>query len=205
MPKYHLLHDYNEMGDDALGDQALHVADKMDGNPNFINPPIKAADLRTAANGFIAAVAVCRDGTTQDTLHKNALRAALMAMLDQLITYVELTANNNPEVMKSSGFNLASTTSTKPAPVGDVTIAGVTNPATGSLGLILDMGPNVWGVEVQVSTAPGVWVAAGYFTDPRNVTPVGLTPGTMYAIRVRVHGSKNQVSDWSDVVNHMAM
>jgi len=50
-----------------------------------------------------------------------------------------------------------------------------------------------------------VWVAAGYFTDPRNVTLVNLTPGTMYNIRVRVHGSSNQISDWSDPVSHMAI
>jgi hypothetical protein len=27
----------------------------------------------------------------------------------------------------------------------------------------------------------------------------------LYNIRVRVHGSKNQVSDWCDVVSHMAI
>jgi len=205
MAKYHLLHDHSELGDGPLGERALHVADQMDGNPNFINPPIKAADLRTAANTFIASVAVCKDGTTQDTLHKGVLRTALIAMLDQLITYVELTANNNPEVMKSSGFNLASTTTAKPAPVGTVAISGVTNPGSGSLRLDLDVGPNVWGFEVQLSVTPGVWVPGGYFTDPRNVMPTGLTPGVMYALRVRVHGSMNQVSDWSDPVSHMAM
>jgi hypothetical protein len=44
-----------------------------------------------------------------------------------------------------------------------------------------------------------------YYTDPNDVTPSGLTPGQMYAFRVRVHGSKNQLSDWSDVVSHMAI
>jgi len=107
--------------------------------------------------------------------------------------------------MASSGFTLANTGKTSPAPVGTVTIKAVTNSAAGSLNLDMTYGPNVWGFEVQVSTAPNVWVTAGYFTDPRNVTATNLTPGTMYALRVRVHGSLNQVSDWSDVVNHMAM
>ena len=66
------------------------------------------------------------------------------------------------------------------------------------------IGPNVWGVEVQVSSEPNVWVAAGYFTDPRDVTPTNLKPGTLYGIRACVHGSSNQVSDWSDTVTHMA-
>ena len=81
----------------------------------------------------------------------------------------------------------------------------MTNAGSGALNLDMDYGPNVWGFEVEVSTAPKVWVPAGYFTDPRNVTATNLTPGTMYNVRVRVHGSLNQVSDWSDVVSHMAM
>lgn len=67
------------------------------------------------------------------------------------------------------------------------------------------MGANVWDVEVQTSTGTGVWTAAEYFTDPRDVTPTNMTPGQMYSLRVRVHGSLNQVSDWSDPVSHMAM
>jgi len=205
MAKQHILHDYIHYPDDALGEFALHVATEMNGNVNFLNPPVKPADLQTAANNFIAAVGVCEDGTTQDTLHKNNLRAALIALLDLLAAYVELNSNNNPETMKSSGFNLASTNPSKPAPVGTVSIGSVANVGAGTLQLALVMGPNVWGMEVQVSTTPNVWVAAGYFTDPRNVTPTNLIPGTMYALRVRVHGSFNQVSEWSDPVSHMAM
>jgi hypothetical protein len=58
------------------------------------------------------------------------------------------------------------------------------------------------GIPVVASRVP---LMAGCFTDPRNVTPSKLTAGTIYAIRVCVHGSFNQVSDWSDEVNHMAM
>jgi hypothetical protein len=132
------------------------------------------------------------------------LRAALIGNLDDDANYVELTAKNDPQIMAGSGYTLASTGAVKPAPVGTVAIKGVTNLGGGSLNLDLDMGPNVWGVEVQVSTTTGTWVPAGYFTDPRNVTPVGLTPGTTYSIRVCVHGSSNQVSPWSDPVTHMA-
>ena len=205
MAKNHLLHDYIPLADAALGDFALHVAAQMDGNASFPNPPVTPAALKLANNDFLAAVAVCQDGTKQDTLHKNNLRNALIALLDQLVTYIELTAKNDAEVMASSGFNLASTGKANPAPVGTVAIASVTNSGTGSLNLSLTIGPNVWGIETQVSTAPNVWVAAGFFTDPRNVTLTGLTPGTNYAIRARVHGSLNQLSDWSDPVSHMAI
>jgi hypothetical protein len=205
MAKNHILRDYQRQKDGELGEKALHVGAMMTGNPNFKTPTVTPGDLTTAANNFITAVGVCVDGTSQDTIHKNALKKALIAMLDTLADYVESNSNNDPEVMASSGFTLANTDKVTPAPVGTVTIIAVTNSGAGCLNLGMSYGPNVWGFEVQVSSAPGVWVPAGYFTDPNNVTPSNLTPGTMYAIRVRVHGSKNQVSDWSDVVNHMAM
>jgi hypothetical protein len=206
MAKYKILRNYQHQKDGELGETALRVSGMMDGNASFLSPPIKPADLKAAANEFIAAVAICKDGTSQDTLHKNALKKGLVAMLDTLADYVEASSNNNPETITSSGFTLASTSTVTPAPVGTVAITGVNNPASGSLNLEMDYGPNVWGFEVQVSADVGkTWVPAGYFTDPNAVTPAGLTPGTTYAIRVRVHGSSNQVSDWSDVVNHMAM
>jgi hypothetical protein len=201
--KNHLLRDYNQLPYAALGDFALHVAAMLDGNTSLPNPPVKPADLVTAANTFIAAVAKCEDGTKQDTINKNALRAGLIENLDDDAKYVELTAKNDPQILASSGDNLPSGATVKPAPVGTVTISSVTNLGGGSLQLVLDMGPNVWGVEVQTSTATGVWVPAGYFTDPRKVTPANLTPGTTYAIRACVHGSLNQVSPWSDPVSHM--
>ena len=148
---------------------------------------------------------VCQDGTTEDTLHKNALKAALIALLDTLADYVEANSNNDPEIITSSGFTLASTSKTTPAPVGTISINAINNASAGALNLDMNYGDNVWGFEVQTSTAPNVWVAAGYYTDPLNVTVTGLTPGTLYALRVRVHGSKNQISDWSDVVSHMAI
>jgi hypothetical protein len=205
MAKQHILRSYQTQKDGALGETALHVSASMTGNPNFLKPPIIPGDLATQANAFIVSVGVCQDGTSQDTLHKNALKKALIATLDTLADYVEANSNNNPEIMASSGFVLASTTAVTPAPVGGVSINAVTNPASGSLNLDTACGSHVWGYEVQVSADGGkTWVAAGYFTDPRDVTPTNLTPGTMYGIRVRVYGSLNQVSGWSDVVNHMA-
>jgi len=205
MPKYHLLHDYIQLGDAQLGNFGLHVASEMDNNPNFTNPKVKPATLKAASQAFLDAVAVCQDGTKQDTIHKNILRDQLIALLDQNLADVEITALNNLEVLQSSGYKLANYGASKPAPVGTVSITAVRNVAGGGLNLTLNMGSNVWGVEVQVSIANGVWVPAGYFTDPRNVTPTGLVPGTMYAIRVRLHGSYNQVSEWSDPVSHMAI
>jgi hypothetical protein len=40
-------------------------------------------------------------------------------------------------------------------------------------------------------------------TNPHDAVLTGLTPGTVYAIRVCAMGSNNQVSEWCDVVSHM--
>lgn len=203
--KINIKRSYKKQKDSVVGETALNVSNKMATNPSFPTPPTSAADLKTQAQLFIAAVGTSLHGTPQDTLHKNALKAALIATLDKQADYVESIANNNPEIIASSGFDLTNSNKTSPAPVGTVTIIGVNNSGAGCLTLDMDHGSNVWGFEVEVSTAPNVWLPAGYFTDPLDVTPQNLTPGQMYAIRVRVHGSKNQRSDWSDVVNHMAL
>jgi hypothetical protein len=51
---------------------------------------------------------------------------------------------------------------------------------------------------------PGGAVKTATFTSARDVTLTGLVPGTMYSIRAMVMGSANQVTDWSDAVQHMA-
>ena len=48
------------------------------------------------------------DGTAQDTIHKNNLRAELIAMLDTVAADVEITAQGNGEFITSAGFRLAS-------------------------------------------------------------------------------------------------
>ena len=204
MAKNHILHDYPQFTDGRLGEFALNVASKLIGS-TYAASPVVPGDLTSAANGFTAAVGTALTGGPADTLFKNNQRKALIGMLDQIAAFVELVANNNSAIMLNAGFRLAATASAPQAPVGTVAIASVDNAGTGNLKLSLTMGPNVWGIEVQTSTGSGAFQPAGYFTDPRNVTVAGLTPGTVYTCHVRVHGSFNQVSDWSDPVSHMAM
>lgn len=205
MAKHRIRRIHSRQRDGVIGGTALNVAAKMDGNPAFLDPKVKLADLKMAAQNFNDAVGVCQDGTRKDTLYKKALKAALIAMLDTQADYVEANSNNNPVTIASSGFPLANRGKNSPVPVGTVSINALINFGPGGLNLDMAYGPHVWCFEVEVSITPGVWVPAGFFTDPRNVTPSGLTPGQMYAVRVRVHGSKNQVSGWSDVVSHRAM
>jgi hypothetical protein len=201
--KNHVLRDYSGKTDGQLGDFALHVATDLTGNANFTTPPVTPAALTTQAGNFNTAVSACVNGTPAQTLTKNTLRAALVATLDQLATYVELTANNDPQKIVSSGFNLNSATRTAQVP-GMTSIMSVTNVASGKLGLELEVADNAWAYIVEYTALPNGPVKTATFTNPHEVVLTGLTPGTMYSLRVQVMGSGNQVTEWSNTVQQMA-
>ena len=201
--KNRVLRDYSGKTDGQLGDFALHIATSMTGNVNFTTPPIAPAALTTQATGFNASVANAVNGTPANTLDKNTKRAALIATLDQLAAYVELTANNDAAKIISSGFSLASNNRTPLAP-GMTSILSVNNVASGKLGLDLQVADNAWAYIVEYTALPGGALKTTTFTNPHDVTLTGLTAGTMYSLRVMVMGSGNQASDWCDAVQHMA-
>jgi hypothetical protein len=143
------------------------------------------------------------NGTPAQTLAKNTLRTALIATLDQLATYVELTAANDAQKIISSGFNLANTTRTAQVP-GMTSIMSVTNVASGKRGLELQVADNAWAYIVEYTALPSGTVKTATFTNSHDATLLGLTPGTMYSMRVQVMGSGNQVTEWSNTVQQMA-
>ena len=120
MAKNHILHDYPQLSDGLLGDFALNVASKLGTSSTYAASPVVPGDLTSAANGFTAAVGAALTGSPADTLFKNTQRAALIGMLDKIVTFVELVANNDPAIMINAGFALASTSRTAQVPVGAV-------------------------------------------------------------------------------------
>ena len=203
MASYSVLRNYGRKSDGDLGDFGLHIGTKMTGNANFPTPPFTMASLITATNNFMAGAAACVNGTPADTLNKNNLRAALIALLNQLATYVELTANNDAAKILSSGFSLASTSRTPVAP-GMTSISSVTNVASGKLGLALAVADNAWVYVVEYTDLTTNVVKTQQFTDPHDVVLVGLASGHNYSIRAQVMGSGNQTTEWCDAVQHMA-
>jgi len=202
MAKLHLLRDYSQKSDPDLGDFGLHIGTSMTGNSHFTSPPYSGNALTAQANTFIVAIGAAVDGTKEKTAAKNAARGTLNSMLDTTTDYVELNGQNNEAILLSSGFDLAST-SRAPAAVTGTGIVRIANVATTKLGLELLVDKNAWVYEVQVSTTPGGWVHHANFTNPHGAVLLGLTPGTTYAIRARVMGSSNQVSEWCAPVSAM--
>ena len=58
---------------------------------------------------------------------------------------------------------------------------------------------------VCADNTPGLWQAAGMFTNSRSMTIDGLTPGTNYVFQVRAIGGSTRYSDWSNPVSRMCV
>jgi hypothetical protein len=204
MPKEHVLRNYNKMPAPVAAEKTLLVVTKMTGNAYFVTPEVELTLLTTTANSLIAAVAKADGGTPEDTAHKLAILATLRGLLDTQANYVENIAQNNREIILSSGFDPASTSRT-PAIVTGSSILGCTNVASTKIGLEVVIDPNAWGYEIQVNTPTNpIWAHWETFTDPHDIVLLNLVPGTLYGIRVRVLGAGNQRSEWSEPVTHMA-
>lgn len=200
----HILRDHTKMMEGNLGEYALNIAGKMDGNAFFPAPKVTSKQLADKANEYIAALAKSQNGTNLDTAHKNTVKAELIALLSTLADDVESTAQGNVEMLASTGFHLTSPSAVSPAPVGTVTINDINNVATTKLGLDLNIQGNVWAVQVQTLTAPNVWATAAVFTDLNNTVVSNLVPGTVYTFRAAAMAAGNQQSEWSEPVSHMA-
>ncbi len=201
--KNKILRNYRKLSGAPLADKSLHVAGKITNNPNFTTPAVGVIEMTTTANLLLAATVKADGGTTADTAHKNALEEVVLGQLDTQANYVENIAQNNAEIILSSGFDLANQTHS-PALVTGSAITNVANVASTKLGLSVTIDPHAWGYEIQVSTPGGAWVHWETYTDPYDIVLLNLVPGMLYGLRVRVLGVGNQRSEWSEPVTHMA-
>ena len=192
------------MSDPNLGEFALGVGGKIDGNPLFAGFKVTGAQLVIKATEFNTAVASCVGGDSTDTAHKKAVRAALIAMMNTIANEVEDLAQGNVEILTASGFHLTNPNAPSPAPVGSVAIQNITNVATTKLELDLAVTGNVWTVVVESMTAPNVWMKVAVFTDLNNTVVPNLQPGTVYTFRVCAMAAGNQQSEWSAPLSAMS-
>lgn len=160
------------------------------------NPPL--ATITTAFNAFQDALAAAQDGGPSSTTAKKNARAALVALVRNLASYVQVTCDNSLENLQLSGF---------PAQSNNRTPIGVL-PAPGSLTVTLGArsgelnsavtpvyGASIYNWEVMVLGQTAVVQKAQ--TTAASNTFANLTPGTAYAIVCNCVGSAGP-SDWTD-------
>ena len=196
-------------GTDALlRDRAAGVILNMTGNASFPTPTVPLPDLQASLDAFDAALAAMVQGATAATATKNNRRASLIETLKAQAFYVQVTAANDLAVLLSSGFEAISTTRTRgplPAPV----ILRLVTGQTGELFTSVKAVRNSRGYEIEYAVLTGetigTWMDGGFHSGSRRIALAGLTPGTVYVVRVRALGGTTGYSDWSSTGSKMCV
>ena len=191
-----------------IANLGLTVAERMEGNPRFAEPPIPIADVRAMAIELKRLIAVRPMGGIPATAEKNDKRNDLIQALHKLGSFVNIVANGDYETITASGFPARSQTRTR-VPCEKVRIKKVTNGVTTELIVTVWPVKNAQSYELCYAILKdGVrqdWERSEPFTNSRSMPISGLIPGQTYAFQVRAVGGATRFSDWSDPVSHMCM
>ena len=181
--------DVANLADDVIGG--------MTGNAAFPTPPILVANLTTLNTALRTAITAADAGGPQQTAAKYKAYSALTDALRKDANYVEIQSDNDLETLLSSGFNVVSTNRAQ-APLDQPVVLQISNLASTQLLVRLETILNAKSYQAQLATTVnGPWTEAGIYTQGRRIVLLGLTPGTVYFVRVRAIGGSNGYSEWS--------
>ena len=164
----------------------------------YATPSPTLAVIITALTNFRNALAAAADGGIALTAAKNTARAALVALVRNLGSYVQVTCNNNLDNLLLSGFQPQSNSRAPigilPAPAGlTVTLGARSGELNAAVAPVYGAAIYNWEVMVQGQTT----VLQKAQTTAASSTFDNLTPGTAYAIVCNCVGSAGP-SDWTD-------
>jgi hypothetical protein len=203
VPKIRPLEGYNGMSDADIVARATAALTGLTGNSNFPTLPVDLATFNTNITGFSALISESMDGSKKVISQKNKQREVVIKNLEMLGRYVQVTANGDPAVFTSSGFQPASITKTPPAPLPLPVIKSVSQGAiSGEIVVQVQPIPKAISYEIRYGAVvngapPSSWTSK---VTPKTRPPIGfqgLTPGTVYAFQVRAQG-KVGFTDWTD-------
>lgn len=178
----------------------------MTGNPNYTTPVPGLPVVTAARDDFQVALNNSMDGGTTLTAIKNKERAKLVALMRQLASYVQVTANGDLAVLLSSGFPAQKMqrepVGVLPAPSNLTVTFG---PRSGELrGAAVPVdGAAIYNWRISTVANPNVTVATAQ-TTAANHTFNSLTPGVVYQVQANVVGTAGP-SDWTEPVPQMAV
>jgi hypothetical protein len=202
---------YVGVPDKDVATQAVAVVDGMTNNPKLVNPPINPADLKAQVETYASLIAAAPDGGKKAITERNKQREVVVKMLRQLGHWVEANCNNDPVILKSSGYQqAASPVRTAPAPLDGPPSFKVENGPNSGQAII--RGKSVPKAVSYVARyapigsdgKPGSWTELAPGTVIRSIVVIGLTPGTTYAFQVRALGRAGY-TNWSDSVTRISL
>ncbi len=184
---------FTKYTDNNLELKGNYIASKMNGNNNFANPTPTVATVQGATDEFSVSIVAAQDGTKENTANKNAMRAALILVLNNLAVFIQANGGGDETINLSSGYDVTK----KHARVG--LLAKPENFA-------VNAGPNSGSVKLSTNTVPKkafyefeYMVAGadengvdGWFTQTstkRSCIISGLMAGVQYSFRVAGAGA----------------
>jgi hypothetical protein len=170
----------------------------------YPEPIPSLATVKLALDNFINAVQAALNGGKIEIGARKAARAALLSLVRQLGTYVQLHCHESVQNIRETGFEPVKAPSSKTDPDAPANLrleyTGMNN---GELLLKFDPVSNARNYSIQLATTPdGPWEDQDLSTATR-VTITDLTAGKTYYVRACTNAAAGS-SEWSSVVKATA-
>jgi len=197
---------YDRMSDAEVLEKCLFIHQQVSTKTTLFPTPVPAMlALKDSIDEYQASMSSAQTGDTAAISQKNQNRDLLIDKMHQLGNYVQLTANGNPQLVVEAGMADEKPRTAKV--LGEAVIETVGYTGTSGELKVAAKCPNAKGYVVQFSSDPELkpesWKSMKNSTASRCLV-TGLTPGTVYFIRMQVSGSRNQ-STYSNIVSKMAV
>ncbi len=174
----------------------------LTGNANFTTPVPALTTFGTAITAAQTALTASDNAAAaskQATANKDAAIAALTALANQLVNYVDLTANGDETKILSAGLSVRAARTPQTIPNQVMNLSLTTSDNAGALDVHWDSLSGAKSFEVQTSPDPFTttsWVTADTLTNSQT-TLTGFTSGSKLWVRVRAINSAGKGA-WSD-------
>jgi len=192
---------FQKVPDADLLKQLNTIRERMNGNPNYANPPLSMDTFKTALDTFSVLVSDAEDGGKKAISAKKKQREVVIKMATQLGHYVEDTSDGDQAKFDTSGFAAVPKIRTAPQPLPPAAFDWIDRgSSTGEVVVKAKSLPKAVGYDVRYAPVadgvPGSWTTVT-LTSPKKTTIRSLSPGAAYAFQVRALG-KLGYTDWSD-------
>jgi len=177
-------------------------------NPAFtLSLPFDIAVLKTAIDGYAAAVNEALDGSKKAIAERNRQREVVIKMLRQLAHHVEAASKDDLTVFLSSGFDVRLTMRARSQPVSEFIRKIDPGDNSGQLLVSVMAVPDAYSYQVRwapagTPEAASTWTTHSVGKTQPPVTIGNLTPGTAYVFQARAL-TDTGFTDWSDSVTRI--
>jgi len=183
---------------DQFNSFAILVLVCLKNNLLFPNLPVTLTTLQTGYQDAMNAAAV---GGSKDTAALAEAREELAGALRQIAAYIQSLGLTESQVL-TSGYDVVVWNNT-PITLVAPAVSGLDNSMSTQLGVWLSAVAGAKAYQVQYCIGTGSWLEAGIWPNTKNIILKNLTPGTVYAVRVRAVGGSEQYGPWSPAISLM--